>query len=179
MHSYLNIFGFDPGTNICLNEWKIAENHNETNVILKCELNNMLRFQFLRSFLRKGEGNFCALWLQSLYRRVWRWLFLVVWLTSFSYFIYPTPFLSFWFPPMSLTGFHTHLSDQDFVLNLFSDIEFLRIHKRHVSIVFLDIDKAFDSVCVESLLEWLADIRLRRRITQYLKNYFSHRSFTV
>lgn len=78
-----------------------------------------------------------------------------------------------------MKGFRTRLSAQDSVQDLVSDIEFHRSHDRHILIVFLDIDKAFDSVCVAILRERLAILGLRGRITQFLENYLSNRSFTV
>lgn len=65
--------------------------------------------------------------------------------------------------------FLTHLSAQDSVLDLVSDIEF----DRHTLSVFLDVDKGSNSVCFALLLEGLGDLGLRGCITQYLKTCLS------
>lgn len=64
-------------------------------------------------------------------------------------------------------------------MNLVSDIKNPKPHSSLILFVFLNIDKDFDNVCVLMFLERLADLGLRGRITQYWKNYLSHRRSTV
>lgn len=75
------------------------------------------------------------------------------------------------FLPLEMTGFRSHLSAQDCILEFTSDVQFQMSRGNSTLAVFLYLEKTYDRVRVDAVLHRLAAIGVSGRATHYLTNY--------
>lgn len=81
--------------------------------------------------------------------------------------------------PVEVTDFQTHLVAQDSILSLTSDIEFNRQRGLGTLAVFLDVNRACDSVSVPIIISRLRELRLRGILRGFLCHYLVWSTFAV
>ena len=76
-------------------------------------------------------------------------------------------------------GFRKTRSTLDHLVRLESFIREAFINKEHVTAVFFDLEKAFDTTWKHGILKDLHDLGLRGNLPEFIKNFLNHRSFQV
>lgn len=81
--------------------------------------------------------------------------------------------------PNEMTGFRQGLCATDSILDLISSIEDARARRQTTLAIFFDVEKAFDTVNVGSILRRLTFMGITGRIQTFLANFLSGRQFQV
>ncbi|KAM7301179.1 hypothetical protein ISCGN_016719 [Ixodes scapularis] len=81
--------------------------------------------------------------------------------------------------PNCMTGFRRGLAAQDSILDLTSDIEDNKNRRRNTIAVFLDVERAYDSVPLPTVLKRMTEIGLTGKIQKFLANFLTGRKIQI
>ena len=81
--------------------------------------------------------------------------------------------------PTFMSGFRRGRSITDNIVNLENDVQKSINNKEHTLAVFLDINKAYDTVWIEGLIHKLGNIGIQGNMLRFLHNFLKDRTYQV